>query len=155
MGELIFLIAIIAWAVKSGKDKKKKQQKSFQTVSRPERKNSRAQWVFETAPANQPTPFSFPTEEHKRFQIAEGESCDGQISLEEAFRGSMPDESTEGECICDPDLEHERIQNVAPGSVYQNEIGKESLVDFSARGMMQGFVMSEILTRPAQRVRRR
>ena len=62
--------------------------------------------------------------------------------------------STEGECICDPELEHEREKEPVPTSVYAGEIGKEPLVDFSARGVLQGFVMSEILTRPVQRARR-
>ena len=85
---------------------------------------------------------------------SEGESATAYMPMEEAFRGSMQVNSTEGECICDPELEHEREKEPSPTSVYAGEIGKDPLVDFSARGVLQGFVMSEILTRPAQRARR-
>lgn len=68
--------------------------------------------------------------------------------------GSMLFDSDEGECICEPDLEHERETAPVPNSVYADEIGREPVVDFSAKGILQGVVMSEILTRPAQRARR-
>lgn len=69
--------------------------------------------------------------------------------------GSMMFDSTEGECVCEPELGHEPENVPAPESVYAGEIGREPLVDFSARGIMQGVVMSEILARPAQRARHR
>jgi len=97
------------------------------------------------------------TQEKKAVQLValrEGEATAVYTPMEAPFRGSMQTESTEGECICDPELEHEREKEPAPTSVYAGEIGKEPLVDFSARGVLQGFVMSEILTRPAQRARR-
>jgi len=87
--------------------------------------------------------------------FGEGESAVSPFPMEESFRGSMQAESMEGECICDPELEHEREQVTAPESVYAGEIGREPIVDVSARGLMQGIVMNEILTRPAQRARRR
>jgi len=68
--------------------------------------------------------------------------------------GSMMFDSSEGECICDPELEHERQEAPAPESVYAGQIGNEPIVDFSAKGILQGVVMNEILTRPAQRFRR-
>ncbi len=64
-------------------------------------------------------------------------------------------ESLEGECICDPELEHERESVSEPESVYTGEIGKERLVDYSPRGILQGVIMSEILTRPSKRTMRR
>ena len=94
--------------------------------------------------------------QEKAPQYAEGEGVfQPSFMAEEPFRGSMEAESTEGECICDPELEHERETKPEPASVYAGEIGREPLVDFSARGLMQGIVMSEILARPAQRTRRR
>ncbi len=88
-------------------------------------------------------------------EIGEGESAAVHFQMEETFRGSMQVDSNEGECICDPELEHEREQVTASESVYASEIGREPLMDFSALGLLQGVVMSEILTRPVQRVRRR
>ena len=67
--------------------------------------------------------------------------------------GSMMYDSSEGECICDPELEHEREIKVEPESVYANQIGREPLLDFSSKGILQGVVMNEILTRPTQRRR--
>lgn len=86
--------------------------------------------------------------------MSEGESSSAYTVMEETFRGSMQVESTEGECICDPELEHERKTVPEPESVYAGEIGREPLVDFSSHGVLQGIVMSEILTRPCQRTRR-
>lgn len=79
--------------------------------------------------------------------IGEGESY--------ADSGSMRYDSTEGECVCEPELEHRREAVREPESVYEGEIGREPIVDFSAKGILQGVVMSEILTRPSQRKRRR
>ena len=75
------------------------------------------------------------------------------ISAGEA--GSMNFDSTEGECICDPELEHERIAREDPQSVYAQEIGTGSGLDFSAQGMKQAIIMSEVLARPAQRFARK
>lgn len=64
--------------------------------------------------------------------------------------GSMHVETTEGKDLCDPSLEHDR-ETPDPQSVYANEIGREPMLDFSAKGIYQGVVMSEILKRPADR----
>ena len=69
-----------------------------------------------------------------------------------AETGSMNYVSTEGECACDPALEHERIAREDPQSVYAQEIGSGTVLDFSAQGMKQAIVMSEILARPSQRL---
>lgn len=71
------------------------------------------------------------------------------------YRGSMNADSFEGECICDPELEHERAAMADPACVYAGEIGRAPALDLSSAGIYQGIVMSEILTRPAQRIRRR
>ena len=79
---------------------------------------------------------------------AEGESCPPVAS------GSLQMDSTEGECLCDPLLEHERMAENVPESVYAGEIGREPLLDLSAKGLYQGIVMSEVLKRPGERWRR-
>ena len=85
--------------------------------------------------------------------IGEGES-EQPIMQEAPFRGSMDTVSTEGECLCDPVLEHEREAVTDSESVYAGEIGREPLFDLSAKGIVQGVVMSEILQRPAPFARR-
>ena len=79
--------------------------------------------------------------------------AEGEGFAQPAFSGSLNMESTEGEDLCEPTLGHERELTVEAGSVYENEIGREPLMDFSAKGLLQGVVMSEILIRPAQRRR--
>lgn len=79
---------------------------------------------------------------------AEGESC-----LPVGW-GSLQIDSTEGECLCDPLLDHERVADNEPESVYAGEIGREPLLDLSTKGLYQGIVMSEVLKRPAERWRR-
>ena len=98
-----------------------------------------------------------PTLEKKAVQpvaMREGEAASVYTPMEAPFRGSMQVDSTEGECICNPELEHDREKEPAPTGVYADQIGREPLVDFSARGILQGVVMTEILARPAQRARR-
>ena len=82
--------------------------------------------------------------------MAEGES----YSHAAAETGSLSYDSSEGECICDPDLDHVREVETDTGTVYEGQIGNEPAIDFSAKGIMQGVVMSEILTRPTQRYRK-
>lgn len=69
--------------------------------------------------------------------------------------GSLHVESTEGVDLCDPSLEHDRDMTEDTQTVYAGEIGREPVLDLSARGIYQGVVMSEILTRPAMRRARR
>ena len=86
----------------------------------------------------------------KREVHGEGESFGAAASSS----GSLSYDSTEGECICDPELEHVREEATTPDTVYEGQIGAESAFDFSAKGILQGVVMNEILTRPVQRYRR-
>lgn len=67
------------------------------------------------------------------------------------YIGSLGVASEEGVDVCDPSLEHGRLAGPVSGGVYEGELGGAPLVDFHARAMMQGIVMSEILTRPSQR----
>lgn len=154
----LLILLLIGWLV-SQMSKKNKQPKSAQTL------NAQKDLVEKQKAARQAR---VQAELDKRRAEAEKEQKNVQTvfvnareaelyasAMEPAFRGSMEVESTEGECLCDPELEHERENAVAEGSVYSGEIGKESMVDFSARGMMQGVVMSEILNRPVRRAARR
>lgn len=76
------------------------------------------------------------------------------ISYAEPFRGSLEAESTEGECTCDPSLEHERIARQDPASVYAGEIGASSSpLSLTPHGLVRGVVMAEILTRRYPRER--
>lgn len=77
-----------------------------------------------------------------------------QVSSHMDYEGSLGGGSTEGVDTCDPELEHGVHWQPEADSVYAREIGSETLIDLSPRAMMQGVVMSEILTRPARRVRR-
>lgn len=77
-----------------------------------------------------------------------------QVSGHMDYEGSLGGGSTEGVDTCDPELEHGVRWQPEADSVYAGEIGGEPLIDLSPRAMMQGVVMSEILARPARRVRR-
>lgn len=92
--------------------------------------------------------------------MAEGESRtavdpDVHAAKRPEYMGSMLVDSDEGEDACDPTLAHDRPERVDPHSVYAGEIGAEHRLDFSPEGLWQGVVMSEILTRPAERQRRK
>lgn len=148
---LIFLVWLITRiSQKSQKAKPKfaatrKKDSTFQTVERLVEVVEKTQHKL---PLEQEMPMNQPT-------LYEGKSAPESGSSEGAFRGSMQNASDEGECLCVPELEHERETVIADESVYRGEIGQETLVDCSAKGLMQGVVMSEILTRPVQRIRRR
>lgn len=156
----IVVLLLIAWVVsqmKSKKNKKTKAHASF-SVNKQTYMRSRADYIAKMREEfqNKQTAAQTPLNEMVLDSV-EGEKYEPSVSAaEEAFRGSMQMESTEGECVCEPELEHEREVIPPKESVYSGEIGRESLVDFSARGLMQGFVMSEILSRPSSiRARKR
>ncbi len=67
------------------------------------------------------------------------------------YIGSLGVASEEGMDLCDPSLEHGRSVGPASGGVHEGGPDDAPLVDLHARAMMQGIVMSEILTRPSQR----
>lgn len=148
----ILILVLIGWALSKMNKKAKKQIKSFARAE-----NTAARRAERIAKMPAETEKRTPQTAVERTEPnAEGEGT-FQFSMlaEEPFRGSMQVESMEGECICEPELEHKREEKPEPASVYADEIGREPLVDFSPRGMMQGIVMSEILTRPVERARRR
>ena len=95
-------------------------------------------------------------------QIAEGMSGFTTIThrLDTSMRyteyvGSLGSGSTEGEDVCDPSLQHgESSLEDELNPIYATAIStQEPMLDLSKKGLLQGIVMSEILTRPAQRKR--
>lgn len=154
--EGLLILALIGWAFSKMNQKAKKQMKkqaasSISVGSPAERRLKRMEQLRAEAEKRKAQ-----LVQEKPIRYEEGEGIfQTSMMAEETFRGSMQVESTEGECICDPELEHEREAKPEPANVYAGEIGREPLVDFSPRGMMQGFIMSEILTRPVLRAKRR
>ncbi len=150
--EGILMLVLIGWAFSKMNQKAKKQvSSSGRNRNAADRRVNRMAQLRAEAEKRR-----LQTAGDNAFHMAEGESVvHPSIAAEGSFRGSMQTESTEGECICEPELEHGRKAEPESESVYASEIGREPLVDFSSRGILQGVVMSEILTRPAQRAGRR
>lgn len=149
--DLLVVFGLIAWIVASMRKKnkapsrKRKKDLTAQEVTR------KAQQLCEEAQSR------MAGKQQKAFMrehepLAEGESHAAPNAAE--YMGSLHETSTEGEDLCDPELEHSRPSPDAPDSVYAGEIGREPMLDFSAKGLYQGIVMSEILARPSRRARR-
>lgn len=134
----IVVLALIGWLIKfASSQKKKKQGRGTAAKKRVVHFPKEPQFTAET--------MDFPSFFHEESTPAEGEGYTVH------WTGSMNVHSDEGEDLCDPSLGHERESAADPQSVYAGEIGREPLLDTSPRGLMQGVIMSEILTRPAQR----
>ena len=139
----ILVLVLIGWLIKSMSSKKKGKSKAghqakrrpVSFASQPQADFSKKENLFQEIPQTSASP-------------AEGEG-----SFQKIWTGSMDAHSSEGEDLCDPDLGHEREIILDSQSVYASEIGREPLVDLSAKGLLQGVIMSEILTRPTQRKR--
>ena len=154
--EGLLFVLLIAWLFSKGKKAGKKGRKRTAEVLR------QMQQAVQTSPpktSGQPRePEAVPA-----FQpLAEGQShmaftqdVHGCVSKHEEYMGSMHADTSEGEDACELILEHEREDRTEPESVYAGEIGKEPLLDLSAKGIYQGVVMSEILARPHRRAVRR
>lgn len=142
MDGLILIIGLIAWFISSAKKKNKQnqartaQQRRSAAIPSKSPRSAAAHGTFIEQVSN------------------EGKSIPTSFSDEAAFRGSLPLESLEGECVCEPELDHVHEVETATESVYTEQIDGQKLVDTSAHGIMQAFVMNEILTRPKQRLRR-
>ena len=154
----VFVLVLIGWIIsligKKNKRKAKKAAFSFPKESAAQRKATVAEKVYAELETRNVQPQVAPRA-YFETAIGEGESSAEPELTEALFRGSMQVESTEGECTCEPELEHKREDLVTTSEVYAGELGREPLVDFSSRGVLQGFVMSEILARPSRCVRRR
>lgn len=139
----ILVLVLIGWLIKFASSKNKKKQGNNQkTAKRTVRFPTEAQFNPTVVHNPEPAVSEYTPQE---FAPAEGEG------YQASWIGSMNVDSDEGEDLCDPSLGHERETIIDPQSVYAGEIGKEPLLDLSSRGLMQGVIMSEILTRPAQR----
>ncbi len=151
--DVLVVFGLIAWLVASMKKKskapsrKRKKELTAQEVTR------KAQQLCEEAQSRmagkQQKAFM---QEHE--PLGEGESHAVPNATSTEYMGSLHETSAEGEDFCDPELEHRRFVASSEDSVYAGEIGREPMLDFSAKGLYQGIVMSEILTRPSRRVRR-
>jgi len=151
MEGLIYLLIVVGWIISAVNKKKKKAAKKKPSSF------SGAQTV--NAAANREQRIAQMRAELERRKMERQRNAEEQLTFipegaSYGETGSMKYDSSEGECICDPELEHERETVSTEETVYTNEIGSKPLVDFSARGIMQGVVMNEILTRPAQRAKR-
>ena len=65
--------------------------------------------------------------------------------------GSLGASSMEGRDTCDPSLGHDRPRAEGAASVYAREVDGAPLIAASPNAVLRGIVMSEVLTRPAQR----
>lgn len=161
MDGLMVVVALVLWFVsQSSKRKKKKKtivyEKKNNSVA--QRKADRLAHIYNEAEKRCTKPVDQPAPKMEQQAFGEGESGFEAIQTKVAevhASGSLQAQSTEGECICDPELEHVREETIESSSIYVEEIGREPFVDFSAKGVLQGVVMSEILKRPAHRTRYR
>ena len=140
----ILVLVLIGWLIKSMSSKKKSRSKADDQAK--QRPVSFAFQPQEGSPKNE----SFFQQMPKTNAVP----AEGEGSFQQIWTGSMNVQSSEGEDLCDPDLGHDRETILDAQSVYANEIGREPLVDTSARGILQGVIMSEILTRPVHGRRR-
>jgi len=131
----ILALVLIGWLIRFASSQKKRKQGKG-TAAKPRAVHFPKEPKFTDA---KPV---FPAFFQQESAPAEGEGYAPDWS------GSLSADSAEGEDLCDPSLGHEREIAADPRSVYAGEIGRESLVDTSPRGLIQGVVMSEILTRP-------
>ena len=160
MDGLMVVVALVLWFIsQSSKRKKKKNTIVYEKKnSATQRRADRLAHIYNEAEERRTKPVDQPAPKKKQQTPGEGEGGFEAIqneSTEVYASGSLQAQSTEGECICDPALEHVREETIESSSIYAEEIGREPLIDFSAKGVLQGVVMREILKRPAQRVRYR
>ena len=138
----ILVLIVIGWIIKAIVPKKKKtaRKAAFQ-ASKPR--------------AQQPGHKIHPAFESQPRPDAQFAPSEGEGSIQQMWSGSLEVDSSEGEDLCDPALGHEReVKPMDAQSVYANAISSEPLLDPTPRALLQGVIMSEILTRPADRRRR-
>ena len=158
MDGLLVVVALVLWFIsQSSKRKKKKKTNAYEEKnSAAQRRADKLTHIYNETEKRRTKLVDHSALKKEQRDIGEGESRyeSTQTELTEVS-GSLQAQSTEGECICDPVLEHVREETIESSSIYTEEIGRESLIDFSAKGVLQGVIMSEILKRPAQRARYR
>lgn len=154
MDGLLVVLAIVMWVISQSSKKRKKNKSTQQTkqMNAAQRRADRLAQMHAEIEKRRTERAEQQITKTEQPSFGEGESSFLHVqpeTTETLYTGSLQAESTEGECICDPALEHTREEQ--PEGVYADEIGREPLVDFSAKGVLQGVVMSEILKRPSQR----
>ena len=141
----MIVLLLIGWLIKAMSKKGKKAEKRKAAFTSARTAASR----LGKSPS-QPLPVFEP--EQTAFAAEAFASSEGVGTFQEEWRGSMETSSDEGEDLCDPTLGHERERApMDPASVYAHPIGEEAALDFSAQGLVQGVIMSEILKRPSER----
>ncbi len=109
-----------------------------------------------SAPAPRPVTASAYTPVHAPVYTPIGES--ESSAYQGSYMGSMAFDSTEGIDLCAPEIGHGR--QLAPADMEMDYGAEETQgtsglsLTFTPQGLMEGIVMSEILTRPQQRRRR-
>lgn len=151
--DVLVVFGLIAWIVASMRKKNKAPSRKRKKALTAQEVTQKAQQLCEEAQSR------MEGKQQKAFMrehepLAEGESHAVPNATSTEYMGSLHETSAEGEDDCDPELEHRRFVAPPEDSVYAEEIGREPMLDFSAKGLYQGVVMSEILTRPSRRVRR-
>lgn len=156
----LLVLLFFFWVLKkigSKKEKPKKRKTASPNVSREEQlrrviaelQKQKAQQKPQTVPAP-------PVAEQLEMTAVEGESQHpaSAWTMGSEYVGSLNVDSNEGEDLCDPSLEHERDVRYETDSVYAGEIGDRPSVSFDPRAIVQGVVMSEVLSAPRSMRRR-
>ena len=138
----ILVLVLIGWLIKFASSQNKKKQGGKKPMKRPVHFPNEPKFSSSAVQKTEPVVSAY---DARKMAPAEGEG------YQASWLGSLDVDSTEGEDLCDPSLGHEREIEVDPKSVYAEEIGREPVLDLSSRGLVQDIIMSEILTRPAQR----
>lgn len=149
---LFILIGLIQAISRSAEKKRKAASASASSPHKPQPAQA-VQAVQAAAPSPAPA-----AETQKPVQtVLEGQSrlMRDPDTARPQYMGSMVVDSDEGEDTCDPALMHDRELPADLQSVYAHQIGAEHRLDLSPDGLWQGVVMSEILTRPAERNKRK
>lgn len=90
-------------------------------------------------------------------ELVQEEEALRRHQAERAYTGSLGGSSQEGassqegEDTCDPSLSHAAPSAYGANGVYADAIGAEPMPAWDGRSLLRGVIMSEILTRPAQR----
>lgn len=153
----LILLLILAWICKSVFSPKSKAKKANVKGMKPDpeaRKKAREAAAAHNEQLRRQLRMDDLFPPYRPAAAEEGNISSEGMGQTEVYRGSLNVETTEGECACDPSLEHARETYSDPDSVYATEISDASKLDFSPQGILQGVVMSEILARPSQRFRR-
>lgn len=152
--DVLVVLGLIVWFLTSMKKKTKGPAPKRKKTLTAQEVNQKAQKLCEEAQSRMAgKPQKAFMQEHEPLVEGESHAVPDTEGRQMEYMGSLHETSTEGEDLCDPELEHSRPSPEEPESVCAGEIGREPMLDFSAKGLYQGIVMSEILARPSRRAR--